>query len=268
MEKILEISKDVIINSECWTYYKFAVMQTSTFFDVWLTNHMELYIDQNGNAIFGNDGMMYPLSYYGDLLNIKEENLLDIPAEQVVGFLIKQINSGNYVILDLNYKRILFPDTDEFHLHETLVYGYDLENKEFIVPIIKNGAFRESRVSFEVLVKSYQECFNYYQKDSNRLFDRRLWFLGITIIKLKNDYDNANNTNFADYLYSDLELCNFDDLKDDLINHSEDLNSLLNYFSDVKDASADYYISDGMGGFKNIEVIDLSYFVEDYIYEK
>ena len=87
-------------------------------------------------------------------------------------------------------------------------------------------------------------------------------------INILTDYDNANNTNFADYLYSDLELCNFADLKDDLINHSEDLNSLLNCFSEVKDASADYYISDGAGGFKNIEVIDLSYFVEDYIYEK
>ena len=87
-------------------------------------------------------------------------------------------------------------------------------------------------------------------------------------INILNDYDNANNTNFADYLYSDLELCNFDDIKDDLINHASDLSSLLNYFSDVKDASADYYMSDVMGGLKNIEVIDLSYFVEDYIYEK
>ena len=87
-------------------------------------------------------------------------------------------------------------------------------------------------------------------------------------INILTDYDNDNNTNFADYLYSDLELCNFDDVKDYLINHSEDLNSLLNCFSDVKDASADYFISDEAGGFKNIEVIDLSYFVEDYIYEK
>ena len=87
-------------------------------------------------------------------------------------------------------------------------------------------------------------------------------------INILNDYDNANNTNFADYLYSDLELCNFADIKDYLINQADDLNSLLNCFSDVKDASADYYISDGAGGFKNIEVIDLSYFVEDYIDEK
>ena len=87
-------------------------------------------------------------------------------------------------------------------------------------------------------------------------------------INILNDYDNANNTNFADYLYEDLELCNFEDIKDYLINQADDLNSLLNCFSEVKDASADYYMSDGAGSFKNIEVIDLSYFVEDYIYIK
>ena len=81
-------------------------------------------------------------------------------------------------------------------------------------------------------------------------------------------FDNCNNTNFLDDLYENLELCNFEDIKDDLINHAEDLSSLLNYFNEVKDPNADYYMSDGMGGFKNIEVIDLIYFVEDYIYEK
>ena len=190
--RVLRISDPTLVSSECWTYYKFAIMQTSDFFDTWLANHMELYIDQNGNAVFGNDGMMYPLSYYSDILNISEKHILDVPAEKVVGFLIKQIDSGNYVILDLNYKRILLPDTNEFQLHETLIYGYDLEKKEFIVPIMKKGVFKENKVSFDVLVKSYQESFNYYQKDINRLFNRRLWFLGITIIQLKKNCDNAN----------------------------------------------------------------------------
>lgn len=75
---------------------------------------MKLYIDQYGNAVFGNDGMMYPLSYYSDILNISEKHIFDVPAEKVVNFLIKQIDSGNYVILDLNYKRIIFPDIIQF----------------------------------------------------------------------------------------------------------------------------------------------------------
>ena len=87
-------------------------------------------------------------------------------------------------------------------------------------------------------------------------------------INILTDYDNANNTDFADYLFSDLELCNFDDIKDYTINQVEDLSSLLNYFADVKDTSADYYIGDGLGGFKNIQVIDLIDFISDYIYLK
>lgn len=52
--KILDVCSNPLITSECWTYYKFAVMQTSDYFDVWLTNHMDLYIDQNGTLTSGN----------------------------------------------------------------------------------------------------------------------------------------------------------------------------------------------------------------------
>ena len=102
-------------------------MQTSNYFDVWLTNHMDLYIDQNGSAVFGESGMMYPLTYYEDILELKETNLLKIPTFQVIRFLIEQINKGNYIIIDSNYKRLLFPNTNEFQLHEVLVYGYDMK---------------------------------------------------------------------------------------------------------------------------------------------
>ncbi len=33
VRKILKISDKTIINSECWTYYKFAIMQTSNYFE-------------------------------------------------------------------------------------------------------------------------------------------------------------------------------------------------------------------------------------------
>ena len=82
------------------------------------------------------------------------------------------------------------------------------------------------------------------------------------------DYDNHNNTTFLDYLYSDLGLCNFEDIKDFKINQTDDLRTLLNYFSDVQDPTAEYYISDRFGGFKNIQAIDLLDFVSDYIYFK
>ena len=87
-------------------------------------------------------------------------------------------------------------------------------------------------------------------------------------INLLTSYDNCNNSNFCDDLYEVLELCNFEDIKDYVINQSSDLNTLLNFFSEVKDSSAEYYISDGRGGFKNIEVLDLIDFISDYIYLK
>lgn len=190
--KILDVCSNPLITSECWTYYKFAVMQTSDYFDVWLTNHMDLYIDQNGSAVFGESGMMYPLTYYEDILELKETNLLKIPSSQVVRFLIEQINKGNYIIIDSNYKRLLFPNTNEFQLHEVLVYGYDMKEDELVLSILKQGVFRECRVSFKTFEQSYRECYEYYKSDINRLFNRRLWFFGITLINLKNTYENSN----------------------------------------------------------------------------
>ena len=87
-------------------------------------------------------------------------------------------------------------------------------------------------------------------------------------INILSDYDNANNTSYLDNLYADLELCSFEDIKDYIINQSDSLGTLLNTFSDVQDPTAEYYISNRFGGFKNIEVIDLIDFVSDYIYLK
>ena len=80
------------------------------------------------------------------------------------------------------------------------------------------------------------------------------------------DYDNANNSNYSDYLYTDLGLCNFDDVKEAL-NQAPDLSNLLSYVDQIKDATADYYINDGAGAFRNVEVIDLIDFIGDYINE-
>ena len=67
MKKRLEIAKDVMITSECWSYDKFAIMQTSPRFDVWLASHMNIYMEENGGVVFGTPGQLYPMSYFSDL---------------------------------------------------------------------------------------------------------------------------------------------------------------------------------------------------------
>lgn len=44
-------------------------MQTSENFNDWIAGHMRIFIANNGNALFGKSGTMYPLSYYSEIKN-------------------------------------------------------------------------------------------------------------------------------------------------------------------------------------------------------
>ena len=94
MRKILKVSGEPLITSECWTYYKMSVIQTGIGFENWLITHMKLFIDGNGNAFFGEDGELYPLSYYGDILNIEDGNIMNVSKTDVIQFIVQCINDG------------------------------------------------------------------------------------------------------------------------------------------------------------------------------
>lgn len=191
-KKILKINANPLITSECWTYYKMAVMQTVTSFDMWIANHMAIYMNENGSAVFGNNGYMYPLSYFCDILEIKEKDVYSVSSKEIVQYLVEQIDKGYYIILDLNYKKLYDSDSQKFWLHETLIYGYDTEKEVFFTPLLKSGSFKEVQVKFKTLCKAYDDSINYYLSDENRKFNRRLWFFGITLLKPKKNYKNTN----------------------------------------------------------------------------
>lgn len=190
--KILQVEKKPLISSECWTYYKFALMQNVYFFDVWLANHMKIYLDQNVNATFGENGSMYPLSYYSDILDISDANIVSVPTDEIVQFLINQIDINNYIVIDINFGRLNNIDSSQMYFREALIYGYDTEREEFLTPMLSYGGFKETRVGFKVLALAYSDAHARYIQDKSWLFNRRAWFYGITILKPKNSYENTN----------------------------------------------------------------------------
>ena len=134
IEKILPIEIKPMVTSECWTYYKFAILQTVNNFDYWLSTHMSIYMDNNGRVLFGENGSFYPLSYYNDILKIGEEKYGSISQNDIVDFLISEIDKGNYIILDVNYNKIANRSREVFRFHETLVYGYNKKDKVLLCP--------------------------------------------------------------------------------------------------------------------------------------
>lgn len=180
------------ITSECWTYYKFAIMQTSEFYSEWLLSHIQLVTYSNGRCIFGNDDQFYPLSYFNEILDIEDGHLNNIPPEKIVTYLKKMIFSRKYVILDLNFFKVYNIDKEGFHLHETLIYGYDDEEEIFFTTLTCKEGMVEAKISFKTIEKAYQDVYEFYQKDLSRFFNRKLYFFGITLISLKSLYSNAN----------------------------------------------------------------------------
>lgn len=190
--KILKISNTPLITSECWTYYKFAIMQTSEYFNDWIAGHMRMFIDKNGNALFGESGTMYPLSYYSEILKIGESRIGSVKSNEICQYLVDHINQGEYIILDLNYEKLYDDTTNDVRLHETLIFGYDLNEQVFFTPLLKNHVFEVEKIPFNTVISSYEDALNYYRQDFKRIFNRRIWFYGITLIKPKYFYENTN----------------------------------------------------------------------------
>jgi len=188
--KLLQMEKKPMITSECWSYYMFAVIQTAAHFNMWLAGHMSIYM-QNDMILFG-EVSKYRLSYYGDILDIGEQSIYSVSEKEIAKFLIEQIDKGYCIILDMNIHKLYDPASEDFLLHETLIYGYDTKCKMFLTPLLLNGTFREKAVPFESVEESYKDIRNHYEQNVDQLFTRRDWFAPITLIKPKDHYNNIN----------------------------------------------------------------------------
>ena len=125
-------------------------------------------------------------------MQIKEKDVHSVPTNEIVLYLIECINKGYYVILDLNYKKLLDCNSSDFQLHETLIYGYDSDKRIFFTPLLKNGSFKKVQITYETLCRAYNDSINYFLSNKNQKFNRRMWFLGITLLKPKKNYRNPN----------------------------------------------------------------------------
>lgn len=187
-KECLDICDKPLIESECWSYYKFAMMQTLDEIPLWLTNHFSVFVTNDGTALFGENGKVYPLTYYSDLLDIIDGEILSVHSRSIVDYLKQKIHQGYYVVLDVNYNKL--KNDNGFWLHETLIYGYT--STGFYTTILKNGSFVSQCISYDIIESAYDDAWEYYKADVNRVFYRRAWFYGITLVKLKKGFRNDN----------------------------------------------------------------------------
>ena len=190
--KVLNVEKNSLITSECFTFYKFAIMQTMPNFDLWLASHMHIFVDHEIDANFGIHGLLYPLSYYMDMLEFTDAGILSVSEKDIVQFLIDHIDQDEYVIVDLNFEKLYDINSNSTYIHETMIYGYDTERKEVMTFLLENGTFHERRIKFENLLAAYKDAYDLNWENEKSIFDKRRFFYGLTIVKPRDTYKNTN----------------------------------------------------------------------------
>lgn len=107
------------IVSECWNVYKMAVIQTHPNVEEWLASkRLDVFLDAENRPLYGEygeNGAMYPLSYFNDILQYHEVSIAS--PDDIVERVEREIDQDHYLVVDLNFTTLM-GDT----AHEAPVY--------------------------------------------------------------------------------------------------------------------------------------------------
>ncbi len=188
MRKLPVVLQSEIV-SECWTFYKMAVIQTHPRLEEWFASkRLDVFLSENGShSCFGEYGAMYPLSYYGDILHISE--VQDPNPIHIVDRIERGIDAGQYTIVYLNFTT-LFNDTmhESPYIHEMLIYGYDESRRVFYCAHVG----KEYELAYDLFLENYTGVWDLFRREPELLFPRRMWYFLVTSISLNLDYHNDN----------------------------------------------------------------------------
>ena len=89
------------------------------------SKRLDVFLSENGvHSCFGENGEMYPLSYFGDILQISE--VQEPKPGDILDRIEREIDEGRYIIIYLNFTTLLNDTEHEApYIHEVLIYGYD-----------------------------------------------------------------------------------------------------------------------------------------------
>lgn len=180
--KELPISLKNSITTECWTYYRFAIIDAYEEFRTWKSqNFNKLYSDQNGNLFFGAYNQQYnPYRAYNDVLTTKGYFFHDICHTKIVDFIREKINYNVYTLLECDYSYLILKD--EGYIHEILIFGYDDEKKVFITTILYNHKWIRYEVNYDDVEEAYMLAGNRNKEQITKELYRQSYLYPITLL--------------------------------------------------------------------------------------
>lgn len=188
MKKILPIKIDNYFITECWSYFRFAIIDAYPELTSWkFQNYNNIFSDNKGDIFYGRKDEIYDqFRCYNEVLLSKGYSNNSILEDDIINFLKEQINNDSYVLLECNYSRLF--NEEDFTIHEILLYGYDDEKKVFYSPIIQNNQiWKVEAIEYEKIYKSYRDI-RLNNKYKNILLYKRFYHYPITVLTPKRSY--------------------------------------------------------------------------------
>lgn len=185
----LPIVVDSTIKSECWTYYKTCILETNRFGQNWLATHMNVFLDENYNVLFGDGLSIYPLQYFESALKVQSADISRIKPNMIVDYIKSSLLQNYYVVMDCNITKISFFSDSDFHIHQILIHGYDDSEKVFLSPLLNNATGKPEvcKISYDRLQVSYADIREYYINNPDiEFWTAYSWFHSITRLKVRN----------------------------------------------------------------------------------
>lgn len=185
----LPIVIDSTIKNECWTYYKTSILEANRCGKNWLATHMNVFLDEDYNASFGDGLSKYTLDYFEAALKVQTADIIRIKPNMIVDYVKNSLHQKYYVVMDCNIARISLFNDIEFLLHEILIYGYDDTEKVFFSPLLNKASGKPEvcKISYDRLQEAYGDVRDYYINNPDIEFWRTYsWSNAITKLRVRN----------------------------------------------------------------------------------
>lgn len=195
MKRILPICIENSLPTECWSYYRFAIIEAYPHLIPWTVQHYQHIFSSYGcgwEVFHGQNGAKYDqLTYYSDALITEGMYHREVSSGDLIPFVREKIDQGIYPLIECDYSLLM--GREPGYVHEVLIYGYDDENQVLFCPLLKNGKWKEKTVGYAEFQRAYAS-FDHLSSDTIDLnLFKRQYLAPITLLSPRKDYETKYN---------------------------------------------------------------------------
>ena len=182
--------------SECWTYYKLAIISTTPVYKSWLAAHMKIIMNDRLKCYFGENTKIYDWEHYDSILRQEALRVWDVKPNEIVETIINYIKCGKYVSVDLDLNvlyRAIGKCWGNSYFHNTVFYGFDSKRQCLYTSLLIDGEFVEIEIMYSEVIDAYRTAYEYFKNHTNDMIGKWDWFYNISILSLRDDYCATND---------------------------------------------------------------------------